>query len=140
MPTSRATTIRGLIETIITTADSNLTFSYDPVLFDNVPKDQFPHCIILTEEEAPERLDFKQERRRVLTTVWLGYLVTPGSTAAATREALQLILEAIRDGIFADPDLTSTVDGSTISDTGIAQGRDEMRIYGSLEVTSEEVF
>ncbi|GAF91738.1 unnamed protein product, partial [marine sediment metagenome] len=65
---SRLSAIRTAVQTHITTgftAAGTVTFSDTPVAFDTVPKDQFPFAVCVFVEDEPERLDFKQERRRV---------------------------------------------------------------------------
>lgn len=140
MPTSRATTIRDLIATIVTTQVPTMNLSYDARAFDEISNDLFPHCMILTAEDEPETLAFKQERRRVVTTLMIGYKPSPTATHSANRETLQYDLELIRDAIFADPDLSSTVDGSSVGASAIAYGRDGSTVFGTLEITSDEVF
>jgi len=137
---SRAQSIRVLIEAIVTAQVPAMNFSYDGQPFDNIDNSLFPHCQMITVEDDPELLDFKQEKRRVVTTMFIGY--KPSSTAdeGANRETIQVDLELIRDAIFADPDLTSSVDGSSTSGSTISFGRDGATMFGSLEITSDEVF
>jgi hypothetical protein len=104
------------------------------------PKDQFPHAVILFREEDPERLDFKQERRRVRGSISVAVLTTPGDTAEATRETVDINMQTLRDAIFADETLTSTVDDVSCDGAEIFSGAEDTLVYGEIEVTTEEVF
>jgi hypothetical protein len=56
------------------------------------------------------------------------------------RETVGQYMQTIRDAIFADEDLSSTVDGITVS-AGVVYGSVEDPIaYGTLGVETEEVF
>lgn len=136
---SRQKAIRLLVEAHISTAISGVTISNEPVAFDTVPKDQFPLARVLFAEEDPERLDFKQERRRVVGQIVLGYEVG-GATQEATREVVNLALETIRDAIYADEDLGATVD-DVLAEAGTAFSQaDDPLVYGTLDVSTEELF
>jgi len=63
---SRMTSIRTLVEAHISASIPGVTITNgDPQSFDAIPKDRLPHAYSEFSEEEPERLDFKQERRRV---------------------------------------------------------------------------
>jgi len=49
-------------------------------------------------------------------------------------------MQLLRDAIFADPDLSSTVDGSSLGAATVYQGRDDNRVYCEFAVQTEEVF
>ena len=116
-----------------TAASETVTLSYDPDAFDNVPKDQLPFARILFVEEEPERLDFKQERRRVSGEVVIAMV-------DATREDVNARLEAIRDLIFADETLSDTVD-DIACEAGVALSTpDDPLKYGTLDIATEEVY
>jgi hypothetical protein len=137
---SREKTIRQLIETQIYAAIPEITFSYDPVSIDDIPSDQFPHCVILVDEEEPERLPFKQERRRVVVESLLAYIIDAGVSAETAREIVKYPMQVLRDAIFADPDLSSTVDGASLGAATVYQGREDNRVYCVFAVQTEEVF
>lgn len=118
-----------------TAAGETVTLSSDPKSFDSVPADQFPHAIILFIEEEPERLSFKQERRRVVGEI---HLCDAGETV--TREVMDSRIEAIRDLIFADPYLSASVDDLTAEAGATISNPTARKVYGSLDVTTEEVF
>lgn len=140
---SRLSAIRTAIEAHVTTgfaAAGTVTFSDTPVSMDTVPANQFPFANAIFEEDEPERLDFKQERRRVVGRVQVGIHVAAGVTVAATREIMDLAIQGTRDAIFADEDLTATVDDVSVS-AGVAySGQDDQKVYGTLDIETEEVF
>jgi hypothetical protein len=116
-----------------TAAGETVTLSYDPDAFDAVEQSQLPFARILFVEEDPERLAFKQERRRVSGEVMIAMV-------DAEREDVNARIEAIRDLIFADYTLTSTVDDITC-EAGVAlSAPDDPLKYGTLDVATEEVF
>jgi hypothetical protein len=123
----------GVHVTAAFTADSQtVTLSYDPDAFDNVPKDQLPFARILFVEEEPERLDFKQERRRISGEVVIAMF-------DATREDVNLMVEDIRDLIFADKTLSASVDDITC-EAGIALSTpDDPLKYGTLDIATERI-
>ena len=138
---SRLKAIRTAIETHVSTAFSGITITNEPMGFDPMPsKDKFPHAVILFREEDPERLDFKQERRRVRGSISVAVLTTPGDTAEATREAVDINMQALRDAIFADETLTSTVDDVSCDGAEIFSGKEDTLVYGEIEVLTEEVY
>lgn len=140
---SRLSVIRTAVEAHITTGfatPGTVTFSDTPVAFDTVPKDQFPFAVALFTEEEPERLAFKQERRRVVGEVLIGINVDADATLAATREIMDVAIELTRDAIFGDEDLGGTVDDVSLS-AGVAHsGAEDPIVYGTLDIQTEEVF
>ena len=140
---SRLSAIRTAVQTHITTgftAAGTVTFSDTPIAIDTVPADQFPFAVVLFEEEEPERLDFKQERRRVVGRVVVGIIRASDATVAATREIMDLAIQGTRDAIFADEDLTATVDDASVS-AGVAfSSQDDQIIYGTLDIETEVEF
>ncbi len=139
---SRLSAIRTAVEAHVSTAFSSpaITISNGSKVLGEIPKDQFPHAVVLFHEDDPERLDFKQERRRVRGEIQVAVLTTPGDTAEATRETVDLGLEALRDAIFADPDLSSTVDDVSCEAALTFQGEEDAFVYGTLDIVAEEVF
>jgi len=137
---SRLQAIRAAVEVHVATAFSGITITNEPTLLDDIQKNQLPHAVVLFIEEEPERLDFKQERRRVRGTVHIVVLTTPGDTAETTRETVDLGIEALRDAIFADETLTGTVDDVSCDAAGVFSGKEDTKVYGTLEVITEEVF
>ncbi len=137
---SRVKAIRTAIETHVTASFAGITITNDPKAFDSLQKHQFPHAIIIFTEDDPERLDFKQERRRVIGEVAIADITTPGDTAEATREDMDLKLETIRDAIFADPDLSATVDDVSCDAAFTSSGQEDAKVYGTLDIVAEEIF
>lgn len=137
---SRLKAIRTAIETHVADAFSGITITNEPTRLDDLAKDKFPHAVILFFEEDPERLDFKQERRRVRGTIDIAVRTTPGDTAEATREATDLQFEALRDAIFGDETLTNTVDDVSCDAVEIFSGKEDTVVYGTVEVITEEVY
>ena len=134
---SRLNDIRTLVAAHVTTAftaaSETVTLSADPQALDVIPKDQLPYARIIFDEEEPERLAFKQERRRIVGDISL-------AMADTTRETMDSRIEAIRDLIFADETLGSTVDG-IIAEQGVTGSNpDDSTVYGTLGITVEEVF
>jgi hypothetical protein len=132
--------IRAAIETHVSTAFSGITISNSPIVLGELPKDQFPHALILFVEDEPERLDFKQERRRVVGSIEIAVLTTPGDTAEATRETVDNNMETLRDAIFADPDLSDTVDDVSCDAAVTFSGTEDTFVYGTIDIRAEEVF
>lgn len=116
-----------------TAASEMLTVTDQPVAWDDVPKDLLPRAYIYFTEEEPERLAFKQQRRRV------GGLVNV-CMVGATMAVMNNRLEAIRDLIFDDETLTSTVDDITVEASVAYSDADDEKTYGTLDIATEEVF
>ena len=134
---SRLDSIRTAVAAHVTTAFTNagdtVTLKADPIAFDSLPKDHFPVAIILFDEDEPERLEFKQQRRRVVGRISL-------ATIGTTREVMDLRIEATRDLIFADPYLGATVDDLTAEAGLTISNPDDGKVYGTLDITTEELF
>jgi len=134
---SRLESIQSAVAAHVTTAFTNagdtVTISSDPKAFASIPKDQFPHAIIIFAEEEPERLAFKQQRRRVSGQIAIAKHDT-------TREVINLRIEAIRDLIFADEYLGASVDDITAEAGAAISNPDESVFYGTLDITTEELF
>jgi len=129
------TAIATMVDTVFTAAGDTVTTSADPDSFGNIEPEEYPHARIIFVEEEPERLAFRQERRRVLGEIAIGL-----TGESATRELVNLRLEAIRDAIFADQTLGGLVD-YTNAESGIATSSpDDSKKYGVLDITTEEVF
>ena len=137
---SRLSAIRTAVQTHITTGFTGVTFSDTPVAFDTVPGNQFPFAVVLFGEDDPERLDFKQERRRVTGHVIVGIQKAADATVAATREIMDQGLEDTRDAIYADEDLTATVDDVSCEAAIAYSSSEDPVIYGTLDIATEEVF
>jgi hypothetical protein len=138
---SRLSAIRTAVEAHIEDAFSGITITNEPMSFDPMPsKSKFPHAVILFREEDPERLDFKQERRRIRGEIHIAVLTGSGDTAEATRETVDLNMETLRDAIFADETLTNTVDNVSCNAAEVYSGPDDTLVYGEIEITTEEIF
>jgi len=137
---SRVQDIRTAVEAFVAAAFPTVTISNVPLSFDTVPKSQFPFANVVFDEAEPERLRFKQERRRVIGGIAVGVQVAAGSTTAATREIVHIGIQAIRDAIFADEDLSGDVDDISCEAGVAVSGEEDPIVYGTLEVLTEEVF
>jgi hypothetical protein len=134
---SRIGAIRSAVESIVsgvyTAASETVTISSDPKSFETVPKNQLPHAIILFVEDEPERLAFKQQRRRVTGQINL-------AAWNIARETMDLRIEAIRDALFASVTLGSLVT-DVVAESGVTISNPEDSIvYGTLDISTEEVF
>ena len=116
-----------------TAEGETVTLSYDPNAFDAVQKSELPYARILFVEEEPERLAFKQERRRVTGQVAICMI-------EADSEDVDARIEAIRDLIFADETLTATVDDIACEAGVTISNPDDPKKYGTLDISTEEVF
>ena len=116
-----------------TDAGETVTLKYDPDAFDAVQKSELPCAIVLFVEEDPERLAFKQQRRRVSGRVVICMI-------EADREDVDARIEAIRDLIFADETLTATVDDIACEAGVTISSPDDQKKYGTLDISTEEVF
>ncbi len=130
---SIATAVAAHVTTAFTNASDTVTIKSNPEAFDSIPKNEFPVAIVLFEEAEPERLDFKQQRRRVDGRIALAKQDT-------TREIMDLRIEAIRDLIFADEYLSATVDDITAEAGLTTSNPDDGTTYGTLDIATEEVF
>jgi hypothetical protein len=140
---SRISVIRSAVKDHITTgfaAAGAVTFSDTPVAFDTVPADQFPFAVVIVGEEEPERLAFKQERRRVICNAVVGVVVASGATLSATREVVDVGIQGVRDAIFADDQLSALVDDVSVSSGVAHSGEDDSIVYGELDIQTEEIF
>ena len=140
---SRLSAIRTAVQTHITTgftAAGTVTFSDTPLAFDTVPENQLPFAVTLFVEDEPERLDFKQERRRGVGEVIIGIAIAAGVTRAATREIMDLALQGTRDAIFGDEDLSATVDDVSCEAAVAFSSEDDPIVYGTLSIATEELF
>lgn len=116
-----------------TAASETVTLSYDPDAFDAVEQSQMPFARILFVEEEPEALAFRQERRRVNGTVTIAML-------GKLRGDVHNRLEAIRDLLFASETLSTQVD-YIMAEAGEAfTTPDDPIVYGTLDVSTEEIF
>jgi len=137
---SRLKDIRTAIETHVNTAFSNPTIYNEPTRIKGLPKNEFPVAIIFFREDDPERLDFKQERRRIRGEIHIGVLTDSGDAAETVREEVDLNMQTLRDAIFADETLTDTVDDVSCEAAEVFSGSDDTIVYGEIEIVAEEVF
>lgn len=138
---SRLQAIRSKVATHVDSVfSSSVTIIAESKSLSGRPKQEYPLAIILFEEEEPERLEFKQERRRVVGQVQLAMLIASDATEQEARELLDLKIEAIRDAIAADWFLTSTVDNVSCGKATTLSGAEDSLVYGVLDVVAEEVF
>lgn len=129
------TAVAAHVTTVFTAASETVTISYQPMATETIRQQEFPHAVVIFIEEDPERLPFKQQRRRVVGEVGIAMV---GETI--TRETVDLRIQSIRDAIFADPYLTATVDDITAESGATISNPEDRIIYGSLEISTEEVF
>jgi hypothetical protein len=129
------TAVAAHVTTAFTAAGETVTLSAIPDVFDALNISEYPHARIIFVEEDPERLAFKQQRRRVVGEIAIGMF---GETV--TRETVDARIEAIRDLIFADPYLSASVDDITAEAGVTVSNPDENKVFGTLDITTEEVF
>lgn len=137
---SRLKSIRLAVETIVSAQISGVTIINEPTAADDIPSDQLPAARILFAETEPERLDFKQERRKVIGEVLIVLAIVSGATREATIDIVDTDIQDIRDAIFADEDLGATVDDVSCDSGTTVSSRDDEIVYGNLEIVTEEVF
>ncbi len=137
---SRLKAIRTAIETHVNTAFSNPTIYNEPTRLDGLPKNEFPVVVVLFREEDPERLEFKQELRRIRGEIRIGELAPSSEAAEDTRETVDLNMQTLRDEIFGDETLTSTVDDVSCDAAEAYSGKNGVLVYGTIEIVTEEVF
>ena len=124
------------VHAVLAWNDDGATLSVvaEPQAAESLSHDGNPHGIFVFEEDAPERLDFKQQRRRVVGTCQFS------DENGITRETMDLRIEGTRDRIFADETLSASVDDVT-AEAGITfSSPDDTIVYGTLDVTTEEIF
>jgi hypothetical protein len=116
----------------IEAAVSGVTVGLVPITFDDLASRDLPYCVLLMVDNTAEALDWGQEQR---TWTIAGQLAQSGGT----REQMQTKLEAIRDQIFADRTLGSSVDKSTFASLVPYSHIDDPLIYGEFSVSAEKV-
>ena len=136
---SRVQTIRQAVEAHILNSISGATISNDVVMLDTLSADQFPHARLLFIEEEPERLDFKQQRRRIVGEVFIAIINTTPDKEAG-RETVDGYMENIRDDIHDDETLSNLVDDIACEASTAYSGREDDKIYGVLDIATEELF
>ena len=120
------------LSTDVSTAVSGVTVSLVPRNPEDIKNDDLPFCILLLTDYGVTTLDWGQEER---TWTIYGLLVTKGGT----REAMELLLEAIRDEIFSDPTLDSAVDRSTCAPIVPYSGDESKQMFGEFSVQAVKV-
>ena len=136
---SRLNAIRSAVATIVTdhftTASETVTLSADPDSMESLQLTDFPFARIIFVEEEPERLAFKQERRRVT-----GQIAIAMFGESVTRETVDSRIEGIRDAIFADETLGGLVDDISAEAGAAISNPDDGKVYGTLDISTEELF
>ncbi len=129
------TAVAAHVTTAFTNAGETVTLSADPDSFESLDAAKFPHARIIFVEEDPERLAFKQQRRRVIGEIAIGM-----AGESITREMVNARIEAIRDLIFADEYLGASVDDITVEAGIVISNPDEGKVFGTIDISTEEVF
>jgi hypothetical protein len=129
---SDAGDIMTAITTDVETAVSGVTVGLDPINFDKLSSADLPYCVLVMVDYSAEHLDWGQEQR---SWTILGVLAQDGGT----REAMQLLLEAIRDEVFDDPTLDSAVDRASCAPLIPYSHGDDARVFGEFSVLAEKV-
>jgi hypothetical protein len=136
---SRLNSIRAAVvvhvEAAFTAAGETVTTSADPDSGQSIKQEEFPFARIIFGEEDPERLAFKQQRRRVVGEI---AIAIQGETM--TRETMDLRIEDIRDRIFADPYLSASVDDISVESGVTTSNPNNRMIYGTIDISTEEVY
>jgi hypothetical protein len=129
---SDAGDILTALTTDVETAVAGVTVSLAPVNFAQLTSDDLPYCVLVMADYTAEHLDWGQEQR---TWIIFGVLAQEGGT----RETMQTKLEAIRDEVFSDPTLNSTVHRASCAPLALYSHGDEARVFGEFSVSAEKV-
>ena len=129
------TAVAAHVTTHFTSKGETVTLSADPDSMEKLNVEDFPFARIIFVEEEPERLGFKQQRRRVV-----GEIAIAMFSETITRETVDSRIEGIRDLIFADETLSSSVDDITAESGITVSNPDDGKVYGTLDITTEEIY
>jgi hypothetical protein len=121
------------------TAISGVTIINQATAFESIPEQQFPVAVVVFNEQEPEYLAFKQERRKINGTVYVGKR-REGTTVPASVEVVNGWIDAFRDAMFGDTTLSSTVDGVVVGSASVFGMVDDNIVYGEIDVNVDEVF
>ena len=111
----------------VVAAVPGVTVGLDPINVDNLVTIDLPHCILLLTGYSVETVGWGQEER---TWTIKGTLIVKGGT----REAMQLLLDAIRDQVFADKTLDGSVHKSVCTPLVPYSQVDSERVTGEFAV------
>jgi hypothetical protein len=129
---SDAGDILTALTTDVTTAVSGVTVTLDTVNFADLKAEDLPYCRLLLVDYSVEILDWGQEQR---TWTIAGVLAVEGGT----REAMHLLLDGIRDQVFADPTLGSSVERASCATIVPDSHPEDVHVYGTFNVQAEKV-
>jgi hypothetical protein len=94
--------------------------------------DDLPWCRLLLVDYSVDHVDWGQEQR---TWTIHGLLVVKGGT----REAMQLLLDGIRDQVFTDPTLGGSVERASCAPIVPYSNPDSGQVHGEFSVVAEKV-
>ena len=129
---SDAGDIMAALTTDIETAVSGVTVTLEAVDFDSLKAEDLPYCRLMQIDYSAEPVEYGQEQR---TWTIAGVLAVEGGT----REAMQLLLEGIRDQVFADTTLGGAVDRASLAPGVVESHPEEVRVYGEFSVQAGAV-
>jgi hypothetical protein len=132
---SDASAILTALTTDVTTAVAGVTVTLEDVNFAGVKAEELPYCRLLLVDYTVEPLDWGQERR----TWTVSGVLAIKATDSTTRETMQLLLDAIRDQVFADPTLDASVHIAFCATIVPYSHPDDGKIYGDFSVNAEKV-
>jgi hypothetical protein len=129
---SDAGDILTALTTDVEAAVSGVTVALTATHPDDLVGADLPWCRLLVVDYAAELLEWSQEQR-----VWTihGVLIVDGGT----RDAVQLLLEAIRDEVFDDPTLDGSTDRASCAPIVTYSAPDDPRVYGEFSVEAGRV-
>ena len=128
-------TIGDALETIAKTAIPGLFVSREAIGLKDIPADQFPHLILLQTDYGAQRIDWNQIER-----LWTFSGTLIEKIQDRTRDDIADDLDAIRDGIYADPTLAAggePVDATLWSSSVPETHSDDVWGYGIFDVAAE---
>jgi hypothetical protein len=129
---SDAGDILTALTTDVEAAVTGVTVTLDNVNMATVKGGDLPYCRLLLVDYTVEVVEWGQERR-----VWA--IAGELKTEPSTREAMQLLLDAIRDAVFSDSTLDAAVDVATCAPLVPYTAPDEPCVFGGFTVLAEKV-
>lgn len=116
----------------VVTAVAGVTVTLDAVNMQKIKGEDLPYCRLLLVDYTAEHIDWGQEQR---TWTVHGVLAVEGGT----REAMQLLLDAIRDEVFADPTLDGSVKRASCAPLVPYSHPEGQIVFGEFSVQAEKV-
>jgi hypothetical protein len=118
----------------VTTAVSGVTVTAAAVNFADLKAEDLPYCRLVLADYSVEILDWGQEQR---TWTVAGLLAIDAK--GGTREAMQVLLDGIRDQVFADTTLGGSVERASCATIVPESHPEDVHVYGHFSVQAEKV-